>query len=269
MILTIAYEVKLTFFFALALLLLFVGFIIFIVILYNKNQINHIKESQIKEIEHQNSLLQKEIEKQKSLQTERERISHDMHDEIGAGLSAIKLQSEILKQNIDNQNINKNEIDELIYISEEINLAMREILWSLNSSNDNIRHMIEYCRHYMENYFSKTSILFTQQVSIENPENDINSEIRRNILLAMKEACHNIVKHSQATLVNLSATEENNHLNIIIKDNGVGLQNIRTEGYGLTTMKSRTESVGGIFNITSDESGTTISISIPLEYDRF
>lgn len=269
MILTIAYEVKLTFFFALALLLLFVGFIIFIVILYNKNQINHIKESQIKEIEHQNLLLQKEIEKQKSLQTERERISHDMHDEIGAGLSAIKLQSEILKQNIDNQNISKTEIDELIHISEEINLAMREILWSLNSSNDNMRHMIDYCRHYMENYFSKTTILFSQEVTIQNPNNDINSEIRRNILLAMKEACHNIIKHSKATTVHFSATEENNLLIINIKDNGVGLQNIRTEGYGLTTMKSRTESVGGIFKIIPEESGTRISISIPLKSDRF
>lgn len=269
MTLTIAYEVKLTFFFAVALLLLFVGFIIFIIILYNKNQINHIKENQIIEVEHQNSILQKEIEKQKSLQTERERISHDMHDEIGAGLSAIKLQSEILKQNIDNQNISKTEIDELIHISEEINLAMREILWSLNSSNDNIRHMIDYCRHYMENYFSKTTILFTQQVAIENPNNDINSEIRRNILLAIKEACHNIIKHSKATEVNFCATEENNLLMINIKDNGVGLQNIRTEGYGLTTMKSRTESIGGIFNITAEESGTRISISIPLKHDRF
>jgi len=146
---------------------------------------------------------------------------------------------------------------------------MREILWSLNSSNDNIRRMIDYCRNYMKSYFSKTAIEFTQQISIENPDNDINSELRRNVLLAIKEACHNIIKHSQATEVNFMALEENNHLIINIKDNGIGLKKTRTEGYGLTTMKSRTESVGGIFDIISEESGTKILISIPLKSDRF
>ncbi len=264
MILTIAYEVKLTFIFAILLVLLFLGFIVFTILLYNKNQINYFKEQQIKEIEHQNSILQKEIEKQKSLQKERERISHDMHDEIGAGLSAIKLQSEILKQNIDNQNISKNEIDDLIRISDEINLSMREILWSLNSSNDNISHVTSYSQNYMDSYFGRTNILFNKQVNINNPETNITTEIRRNILLVIKEACNNIVKHSQASVVNFVATEENNLFIIKISDNGVGIKESRKEGYGLTTMKSRTQNIGGNLEMFSSETGTHINISIAL-----
>ena len=264
MILTVAYEVKLTFAFAVALLLLFLGFIIFVILLYNKNQINHIKESQIKDIEYKNDLLQKEIEKHKSLQSERERISHDMHDDIGAGLSAIKLQSEILKHNIDNKSISKAEIDELIRISEEINLSMREILWSLNSSNDNVRRMIEYCKNYMESYLSKTKIQFSHQQDIENPDQEVSAEIRRNVLLIIKEACHNIVKHSQATRVLFDAVEGQNHIEICIHDNGVGIQQARVDGYGLTTMKSRAESVGGTFSICKESEGTKINISFIL-----
>ncbi len=263
MILMVAYEVKLTFAFAVALLLLFLGFIIFVILLYNKNQINHIKETQIKDIEYKNSLLQKEIEKHKSLQSERERISHDMHDDIGTGLSAIKLQSEILKHNIDNKSISKAEIDELIKISEDINLSMREILWSLNSSNDNIRKMIDYCKSYIESYLSKTKIQFSYNQQIENPEQEVSAEVRRNILLIVKEACHNIVKHSQATCVLFEAIESQDSIQISIQDNGIGIQQARVDGYGLTTMKSRAESIGGTFYIKTAEVGSQIYIQIP------
>lgn len=264
MILAIASEVKATFVFAIFLLLLFLAFIVFIVLLYNKNQIAYIKEKQLKEVEHQNLILQAEIEKHKSLQKERERISHDMHDEIGAGLSAIKLQSEILKQNIDNQNISKNEIDELIHISEEINHSMREILWSLNSSNDNISRVVSYCQNYMETYFAKTKIHFHHQTNIENPGTDITTEVRRNILLIIKEACHNIVKHSQASAVTFHVTQQQSNLDINIQDNGVGINADRSEGYGLTTMTARTESIGGTIDINSNSSGTKININITL-----
>ncbi|MGX9985082.1 sensor histidine kinase [Soonwooa purpurea] len=267
MILAVPYEVKLTFAFAVVLLLLFIGFLIFVVLLYNKNQINHIKENQIKDIEHKNLILQKEIEKQKSLQSERERISHDMHDDIGAGLSAIKLQSEILKHNIDNKSISKTEIDELIRISEEINLSMREILWSLNSSNDNLRRMIDYCQNYVDSYLSKTDIQFSYSQNIENPDKIVSAEIRRNVLLIIKEACHNIVKHSQATHVSFDVKENQNDIAITIQDNGIGIQQERVDGYGLTTMKSRAESIGGDFEICKESKGTKINISIKLDYE--
>ncbi|MGL6038198.1 histidine kinase [Soonwooa sp.] len=267
MILTVAYEVKLTFAFAVVLLLLFLGFIIFVILLYNKNQINHIKESQIKDIEHKNILLQKEIEKHKSLQSERQRISNDMHDDIGAGLSAIKLQSEILKHNIDNNSISKAEIDELIRISEEINLSMREILWSLNASNDNVRKMLDYCKNYIESYLSKTKIQFTQHQDIENPDTIVSAELRRNVLLIVKEACHNIVKHSQATRVIFDVVEGQHFIRISIQDNGIGIQQARVDGYGLTTMQSRAESVGGNFNICKETEGTKINISFNLSKD--
>jgi len=263
-VLNIAYEVKLTFALALGILLLFVGFIVFVVIIYNKNQINHLKENQIKEIEHQNSMLQKEIEKQRSLQAERKRISHDMHDEIGAGLSAIKLQSEILKMNIKKQTVTKEHIDELIYISEEINLSMREILWSLNSSNDGIRHVADYCENYMTNYFAKTEIGFECQIEMENPAAELSAEFRRNILLIVKEASHNIVKHSQATKVVLEISESDLLLEVRIVDNGVGIKSARKEGYGLSTMRSRAEKVGGVFDISTGSSGTDIRVKIPV-----
>jgi two-component system sensor histidine kinase DesK len=91
------HEIKLTYIIAIFVMLLFVGFIIVVVFVYNKKQLIQQQEIIIKESEFQNKLLQKEIERQKSIHLERERISQDMHDDLGAGISAIKLQAEFLK----------------------------------------------------------------------------------------------------------------------------------------------------------------------------
>ncbi|WP_375190979.1 sensor histidine kinase [Chryseobacterium sp.] len=137
--------------------MLLIIFVVFIVISYNKKQLLYLKEKQLQQSEHQNQLLQKELEKQKSIEAERERISHDMHDDLGAGISALKLQAEFLKQRAENDDL-KNDIDELLKTSEEMNLSMREMLWSLNSGNDTLGSFIDYSRMYAQNFLEKRLI---------------------------------------------------------------------------------------------------------------
>ncbi len=261
---SLPYEIKITYFFIFIVMMILTGFVIFVILMYNKRQQFYIKEKQLKDAEFKNQILEKELEKQKSLENERARISRDMHDEIGAGISAIKLQSEILK--MQSQNISHQEIDELIKISENMNHSMREMLWSLNVANDNIENFTDYCIHYLENYFSKTNINFNFQKNIQNQKSIIKSEIRRNILMVIKESAHNIVKHSQASQATFQITDENQNLKIKISDNGKGFSSESSSvGYGLSSMRSRTESLDGEFSLISDDSGTTVFLSIDLE----
>ena len=261
---SLPYEIKITYFFIFIVMMILTGFVIFVILMYNKRQQFYIKEKQLKDAEFKNQILEKELEKQKSLENERARISRDMHDEIGAGISAIKLQSEILK--MQSQNISHLEIDELIKISENMNHSMREMLWSLNVANDNIENFTDYCIHYLENYFSKTNINFNFQKNIQNQKSIIKSEIRRNILMVIKESAHNIVKHSQASQATFQITDENQNLKIKISDNGKGFSSESSSvGYGLSSMRSRTESLDGEFSLISDDSGTTVFLSIDLE----
>uniref|UniRef100_A0AAU6WSV8 Two-component sensor histidine kinase n=1 Tax=Chryseobacterium endophyticum TaxID=1854762 RepID=A0AAU6WSV8_9FLAO len=82
-------DIKLAYIIAIGIMMIFVVFIILVVLMYNKRQLLYLKEQQLKESEHQNQLLQKELEKQRSIESERERISHDMHDDLGAGISPL------------------------------------------------------------------------------------------------------------------------------------------------------------------------------------
>jgi signal transduction histidine kinase len=96
------------------------------------------------------------------------------------------------------------------------------------------------------------------------PEIKVSGKIRRNILLSVKEALHNIVKHSQATQVNIQFTS-GDHFSISITDNGIGFNPSAIPSYnnGLFNMKDRLSAVGGSCTI-SNHNGTSVTLRVPL-----
>ena len=147
-------QVKFMFLIALIILMMFAGFIVMVVMVYKKKQLVFQKERLLQDIQYRNQLLEKELEIQRKVQEERERISHDMHDDLGAGISALKLQAEFIKQKVDDQSI-KADVDDLLKTAGEMNLSMREMLWSLNSTNDNLGNFMQYVVQYSEGFLKK------------------------------------------------------------------------------------------------------------------
>ena len=257
------YEIKLTFLFALTILLVFALFIILIVVVYKKKQAAFINEKQLQDIEHRNVILEKELEIQKKIQEERERISHDMHDDLGAGISALKLQAEFLKQKVQEQNLIE-DIDDLLKTSEEMNLSMREMLWSLNSSNDNLGNFMQYVSLYAENFFKKTDVKINITRKVELPDTTLNAEIRRNFFLCAKEALNNVYKHSKAQNVDILFTLKDHLFTMEIIDDGVGLEESLTSGNGLNNMQRRIQNLCGNYTIKPSEKGLHLVFEIKL-----
>jgi two-component system, NarL family, sensor histidine kinase DesK len=255
-------EIKLTYIIITIVMMFFIGFIIFVVLMYNRKQLLYLKEKQLKEAEHQNQLLQKELEKQKSIEQERERISHDMHDDLGAGISALKLQAEFLKQKAEDGEL-KNDIDELLKTSEEMNLSMREMLWSLNSGNDTLGSFIDYSKMYGYNFLKKTQIQFITENKDIIPETTISTEQRRNLFLCLKEALNNAYKHSQADQLKLSFTQDGDLFTMKISDNGIGISQEEPQGNGLRNMKRRMYDQNGNCEVLT-ENGTHLLFRINL-----
>ena len=262
---TLPYEIKLTYIIAIALMVLFVVFIIFVVFLYNKRQIFFHQQQKLKEAEHQNQLLQKELERQKEIEKERERISSDMHDDIGARISALKLHGEFIKENFAENPHLKSELDELMKTTEEMTVAMREMIWSLKTQNDFLQNFISFSQKYASEFFlkSKIKIHFKNEVK-ENLH--LNAEVRRNLFLCYKEALNNIYKHSKATDVYISFSLENNLLKLVISDNGIGINKEKTkQGNGMYNMQTRMQEISGNLKIPETEKGTLLLFTSPLE----
>jgi two-component system sensor histidine kinase DesK len=254
-------DIKLAYIIAISIMMLFVCFIVFVVLMYNKRQLLYLKEQQLQQAEHQNQLLQKELEKQKSIEQERERISHDMHDDLGAGISALKLHAEFLKQKAQDGDL-QNDIDELLKTSEEMNLSMREMLWSLNSGNDTLGSFIDYAIQYSANFLKRTKIKLLSESEDIISETPLSTELRRNMFLCLKEALNNAYKHSRANSLKLSFVQEKNMFTMKISDDGVGIQEEHTEGNGLRNMKRRMQEQKGECHILKESPGTRIIFKV-------
>ncbi|UOU98923.1 histidine kinase [Chryseobacterium daecheongense] len=255
-------DIKLAYIIAISIMMLFVCFIIFVVLMYNRRQLLYIKEKQLQEAEYQNKLLQKELEKQKLIEHERERISHDMHDDLGAGISALKLQAEFLKQKAKDGEL-KNDIDELLKTSEEMNISMREMLWSLNSGNDTLGSFIDYSKIYAQNFLKKTKIVLLTKSENVVSETMISTEQRRNLFLCLKEALNNAYKHSQSDQIKLSFIQNDKEFIMKISDNGIGINQEKEEGNGLRNMKRRMQEQNGHCEVIT-ENGTHVFFRIDL-----
>jgi two-component system, NarL family, sensor histidine kinase DesK len=254
------YEIKVTYVIAIVIMMLFVSFIIFMVLIYNKKQILLLKEKQLQEATHQNELLQTQLDKQKALENERERISKDMHDDLGAGISSIKLQSEYILEKFELNPKLKNEIKELIDTTSEITTSMREMIWSLKIQNDNINSFTNYITQYTTQFLSKTGIICNFQISITESNTLLENEIRRNLFLCIKEALNNIYKHSQATEVTIHFTVNDTTFQIGIIDNGLGITE-NPNGNGLKNMQDRMKIINGEFKILNSTKGTSLLFS--------
>lgn len=202
----------------------------------------------------------KEMEKQVAVlaakQDERNRISVDMHDELGSGVTAIRLMSEIVKSKMKDQTLP--EIDKISNSANELINKMNTIIWTMTSSNDSVENLVAYIRSYAVEFFESTNIdcYFTMPASI--PPREISGEKRRNIFLSVKEALNNVLKHSQSSVVKINVLV-NDRLIIEIQDDGVGInmEKLRKFGNGLNNMRKRMASIEGGFDIQNKEGTRT------------
>ena len=244
---------------------LFLELVFFMAALNYKNRrriIEQTKEREGLKAENQLKEYEKEIAVYKAQQQERERISADMHDELGSGMTAIRLMSEIARNKMkENTPI---EIDKISHSANEVLNKMNAIIWSMNSGNDTLDNLISYIRSYSLEYFDNTPVQCKVNTPEHIPGKELAGDKRRNTFLCVKETLNNAWKHSGATIITIDI-ETNHSLVIRIADNGKGidLQAHHQMGNGLKNIARRMESIGGTFTIENDN-GTVTILVLPL-----
>lgn len=204
----------------------------------------------------------------KMQQEERNRISADMHDDLGAGMTTIRLYSELAKNKLVNNPIP--EIDKISSSANELLNKMNAIIWSMSSSNDSLGNMTAYIRSYALEFFENTGITCRITMPENLPNIEVIGEIRRNVFLVVKEALNNILKHSKATEVNITLQRVEHGLTLFIQDNGIGIkfEELRQFSNGLNNMKKRMGDVGIAFSIQNNN-GTLITLHRRVENPFF
>ncbi|RYY50810.1 MAG: hypothetical protein EOO06_02560 [Chitinophagaceae bacterium] len=234
----------------------------FLLGLFHKNRqelITNIKEQEALKMEAEKQQFENKLSIYKAQQEERNRISADMHDDLGAGMTSIRLYSELAKSKIGKESIP--EINKISSSADELLNKMNAIIWSMSSHNDSLGNMVGYIRSYATEYLESAGIEHNIIIPERLPAIEVNGTIRRNVFLVIKEALQNIIKHSGATKVSIKMTKEREGLALIIKDDGKGIDfnNIRPYSNGLTNMKKRMADVEIEFSIRNND-GTEIML---------
>lgn len=101
---------------------------------------------------------------------------------------------------------------------------------------------------------------------VDLPEDASLAPVRADHVVAVvNEALHNVVRHAQATEVQILVSSEGGDLHVEITDDGVGLPDELTAGYGLRNMRDRARMLGGEMKVEKIEDGTKVQLDIPWE----
>jgi signal transduction histidine kinase len=151
------------------------------------------RESERLQLENERKEMEKQLAVLAAQQQERDRISADMHDELGSGVTAIRLMSEIVKSKMKEATLP--EVDKISNSANDLITKMNTIIWTMTSSNDTLESLITYLRIYAFEFFDSTNIECKFNMPDHIPKIDMTGERRRNIFLAVKEALNNVLKH--------------------------------------------------------------------------
>lgn len=203
---------------------------------------------------------QLELEASEKIQREKERISRDLHDNVGGQLSYILYSLDDIKSE------DKQKREEL---SKNINESvrnvvqnLRETIWAINDESLTINDLSDKLKVYARSMFknSNTKIVFSENIASDVL---LNSLIGLNLFRICQEIINNAFKYSNASELRITINS-NEKTSIIISDNGIGFDlNEQSEGFGLKNIKARAQEIGTSVTIhTNKNQGVTYTIVV-------
>jgi signal transduction histidine kinase/ligand-binding sensor domain-containing protein len=205
-----------------------------------------------------------QLERERALAHERERIARDLHDDLGSSLARISLLSGLLKADRDNPRQVELNAVKISQSADQTVRALEEIVWAVRPGSDSLQSLVEYIAHFANELFEDGKVHCRLDLPQDLPARPLPPEIRHNIFLVVKEALTNAFKHASASEVSVRAEARDDALEIVVHDDGKGFEiNGRGRGNGLGNMRRRAQAMGESVTIESAPGqGTTVCLKI-------
>jgi signal transduction histidine kinase len=203
------------------------------------------------------------------LHRERLRIARDMHDEIGARLTFMALLADRTEREAGlSDDKGRGSLHTLAENARSAVHALDNIVWAVNPEHDTVGSLADYLCDYAPSYLDAADIQCRLDIHVENPERRWGLTVRHGLLMAIKEALQNVVKHADAKNVRLGFHDGREQIEVSISDDGQGISG-RPGGIdqsGLDNMQQRLAEIGGCCEIRTPSSGagTEIRFIVPL-----
>ena len=216
-------------------------------------------------------LQQQELEKMNAIyearDTDRSRIARDLHDEIGSTLSSIHIYSSVAEKMMrSDPERTKQVLSQISINTRTVMDNMSDIVWAMKTGDPQAILLSNKIKNLGYELLDARNINCRYEIESTADHTNLDIDLRRNIILIVKESLNNIIKYSEANEVTLKISIHHNALNVLISDNGKGFD-LRTvqKGNGLQNIHYRVKQCGGAVDIhTIPGAGTSVHCSFPL-----
>jgi len=198
---------------------------------------------------------------------ERERIAHEIHDELGQALTALKMDVHWIRRKL--PNTEDSLVEKTVTMSTLIDTTVQSVKRIISELRPRLLDdfgLSAAMEWQADEFMKRTGI----QCDIELEPEDIILDEARSIAIfrIFQETLTNITRHADATHARVSLKENTNVIEMRVSDNGKGISKKRlsaTQSFGIIGMRERAHSLGGSLVIAGDRGdGTTVTVTIPI-----
>ena len=221
-----------------------------------------IKNKLATQITHLNQEISRRINE---LNTLRQTLAADFHDETGNLLSVIIHQATLLKLKADKdlQPIVENILDS----SQQLHAISKHFVWNLHSDSDDPNNLFDYIVNLGQTFCNKMDLSFSaeKEPAGNQPARRLDSAAALNLVFIFKEAMNNVARHAGANEMVLKMAHRDDHMVFILADDGRWKEpDPALSHYGIAGMERRCQRNGFTCRLSQDELGTLVEITVPV-----
>jgi signal transduction histidine kinase len=210
------------------------------------------------------------LETERRIQMERQRISRDLHDHVGAQLVNIISGLSLAERFVQNRPGEKETelINALRQEAQNTIKQLRDTIWTLSKNDISPDAFQEHLDQYLQQYRAMTGIM-VEVTHLQESAGMLSPGQALNMFRIIQEALQNAAKHSGASTIWISFDADGDEIVVSIRDNGRFKQpeeSVDGLGSGLANMEKRAEEIGGLLRVTGTESGTEVRFVVPLNH---
>ena len=201
---------------------------------------------------------------------EKRAIARELHDDMGASLTSLSMHMEgaypLLPSDLqwtERKAKIQNLLRSLVTTTRRIQTELRPTMLDLFGIKAAIHELTDDFRQ-------RSSIVY--EVSLPDEDIAIGHKLEITVYRMLQEILNNVVKHAQATRVDVILDVDEDRVALTVRDNGIGISQEsreRPDAYGLRGLQERAAFLGGAVSVSAGRNGgTVVAIELPLTHDQ-
>ena len=203
---------------------------------------------------------------ERAIESERMRISQNIHDELGSSLASISILSDLAGKDAALPEASRPHLARIAGGARELIARLSELVWSTSPRNDPIEQVVDHFLTHAKDFLESADLRCRFDVPRVLPRQPLRSETRHHLFLAFKEALNNVWRHARASEVWIRVRFDEKELTVIVEDDGLGFDPAApVSGHGRENLQTRMKEARGRCEYESAPGrGTLVRLVVPI-----